>query len=63
MLKFNFSEKRLGLGFPPHFMHDFQEKCFSCYILLRDQISLCDYSYFSRYWAVLQLFVNQAVTS
>ena len=36
----------------------FQEKCFSCYILLTDQILLSDYLYFSRYWAicVLQLF-------
>ena len=43
----------------------FQEKCSSCYILLTDQISLRDRIYVSRYWAiyVLQLFVNQAVTS
>ena len=43
----------------------FQEKCFSCYILLTDQISLSDCLYFSRYLAicVLKLFVNQAVTS
>ena len=43
----------------------FQEKCFSCNILLTDQTLLSDYVYFSRYWAMcaLQLFVNQAVTS
>ena len=43
----------------------FQEKCFSCYILLTDQISLPDCLYFSRYWVIrgLQLFVNQVVTS
>ena len=41
----------------------FQENCFSCYILLTDEISLPDYLYFMRFWAmcVLQLFVNQAV--
>ena len=38
----------------------FQEKCFSSYILLADQISLPDCLYFLRYWSVcvLQLFVN-----
>ena len=43
----------------------FQQKSSSCYILLTDQISLPDCLYFLRYWAicVLQLFVNQAVTS
>ena len=43
----------------------FQEKCFSCYILLTDQISLSDCLYFLRYWAlcVLQFFVNQVVAS
>ena len=35
MLKFNFSEKGLGLISPSHF---FQEKYFSCSILLTDQI-------------------------
>ena len=40
-------------------------KCFSCYILLTDHISLSDCLYFSRYWAmcVLQLFANHAVKS
>ena len=43
----------------------FQQKCFSCYILLSDQISLSGCLYFLRYWAmsVLQFFVNQIVTS
>ena len=43
----------------------FQEKCFSCYILLMDQISCSHYLYFSEYWAtcVLRLFTNQAVAS
>ena len=52
MLNFTFSEKVLGLVYPPHFVHD-----------LTDQISLSDCLYFLRYWAigVLQLFVNQAV--
>ena len=65
MLNFTFSDKGLGLVSPPHFVHIFQEKCFSYYILLTDQISLSDCLYFSRYWAisVLQLSVNQAVRS
>ena len=43
----------------------FQEKCFSCYILLNDQISMSDSLYFSRYWTICvsQLFVNLVVTS
>ena len=38
----------------------FQEKCFSSYILLTDQISLPNRLYFSRYWAicVLQLLTR-----
>ena len=57
MLKFNFLEKDLGIVSPPHFMV-FQEKYFSCYVLLVDQILLLDCLYFLRYWAicVLQLF-------
>ena len=39
---FNFSEKGLGLVSAPHFWMIFQEKCFSYYILLTDQISLSD---------------------
>ena len=64
MLKFNFSEKGLGLVSPSHFVYVFQEKCFSCYILLTDQISLSVCLYFSKYWViyVLRLFANQAVS-
>ena len=42
-----------------------EEQHFSCYILLTDQISLSDYLYFARYWAVcvLWLFYNQVLTS
>ena len=37
----------------------FEEKCFSCYILLTDQISFSGCLYFVRYWGIyiLQLFV------
>ena len=43
----------------------FMEKCFLCCIVLADQISLSDYLYWMRHRAicVLQLFVNQALTS
>ena len=64
MLNFNCPEKSLGLVAPPHFVYDVS-RYFSCYILLTDQISLSDSLYIPRYlviW-VLQLFVNQAVTS
>ena len=42
----------------------FQEKCFSCYIILTDHILVSDCLHFSRYWAicVLQWFVNHALT-
>ena len=65
MLNFGFKEKGLGLVFPPYFVYDFQETCFSCYILLTNQILLSDCLYFSRYWAicVVPLFLNQAMTS
>ena len=65
MVNFNFPEKGLGLVFHHILWMIFQEKCFSCYILLTDQISLSDYLYLLRYWAicVLQLLVNQVVTS
>ena len=33
----------------------FQEKCFSCYIQLIDQISLYDCPYFSKYWAIIRV--------
>ena len=43
----------------------FQEKYFSCYILLTAQMLLSDCFYFSKYWAifVLRLFTNQALAS
>ena len=67
MLNFNFSEKGLGLVSPPHFANDFSRKMFLILHinLLTDQISLSDCFYILRYWAicVLQLIVNQAVTS
>ena len=69
MLNFNFLERGLGLASPPHFVYDFSRKMFltlySIYILLTDQISFSDCLYFWRYWAmcILQLFVNQTVTS
>ena len=42
-----------------------EENYFFCYILLTDQVSLSGCLYFVRYWSVcvLQLFVNQVVTS
>ena len=67
MLKFGFLEKGVGVIFL--FLYIlcmiFQEKCFSCYILLTDQISLSGCFYFMRYWKIcaLQLFVMQVVMS
>ena len=46
---YDFLQKGLGLVFPPHFCIIFHEKCFSCYILLTDQVSLPDYLYVWRY--------------
>ena len=65
MLNFDFLDKGLGIVSPAHFVYDFEQKCSLCYILLTDQISLPGCLYFVRYWAicVLQLFVNQVVTS
>ena len=40
MLDLDFFKKGLGLVSAPHFVHSFEEKYFSCYILLSDQISL-----------------------
>ena len=64
MLNFDFLEKGLGIFSPPHFII-FQEKGFSCYILLTGHIFLSDCLYFLKYWAicVLQLFVSQVVPS
>ena len=58
--------KRVWERFLHHFLCIiFQQKCFSCYIVITDQISLFDCRYFLRCWAmrVLPLFVNQVVTS
>ena len=65
MLNFDFLEVDLGIVSPPHFGYDFSKKCFSCYVLLTDQVSLPDCLYFLRYWSicVLQLFVKQVVMS
>ena len=54
----------LELASLPHFCMIFEEKYFSCYILLTDQISLSGCINFVRYWTVrvLQLFFNQVVT-
>ena len=63
MLSFSFSEKGLLLH---HILCTiFQEKWFSWYMQLTDQILSSDCFYFSRYWAIcaLQFFVNQAVMS
>ena len=65
MLSFDFLETGLGI-FPAHILcMIFQEKCFSCCVLLTDQISLSDCFYFLRYWAicVLHLFVSEIVVS
>ena len=63
MLNFVFLEKGLELVSPPHFVYDFQGKCFSC--LLTDLISLPGCLYFLKYWSifVLQLFVNLLSTN
>ena len=61
MLNFDFLEKGLRLVFPPHFVYGFsRKKCFSCYILLTDQISL-PALYFLRYW-VYQICVLNCLT-
>ena len=49
-------------SFWKQFLHDilqmiFQEKCFSCHVLLTDQISLLDCLYFLRYWVIMCIVV------
>ena len=63
--QFDFLGKFLGLVLHHILCIIFQEKCFPCYVLLPDQISLPGYLYILRDWSicVLQLFVNQVVTS
>ena len=65
MLKFVFLDEGLGIFLQHILCIIFQQKCSSWYIVLTDQISLSGCLYFLRYWAicVLQLFVNQVVTS
>ena len=51
MFNFDFLEKGLGIISPPHSVYHFfqkksfffQQKCFSSYIVLANQISLSDY--------------------
>ena len=65
-INFDFLEKGQGIVFFYHILClFFQEKCFSYYILINDQISLCNCLYSLRNWVicVLQMLVNQAVTS
>ena len=45
MLNLNVLEMGWGIVSSLHFVYDFQEKCFVCYILLTDQISLPDCLY------------------
>ena len=65
MLSFEVLGKHPGIVSPPYVVYDFQEKCFSCYILLTDQISLSDCRYVLIYWAIcaLHFFISQVVTS
>ena len=65
MLYFTYLVNGLGIISPPHFVYDFREERFLCYILLTDQILLTDCLYSLRYWSIflLQLSVNQVVTS
>ena len=58
MLNFDFLEKGVRMVSPPRFVY---EKCFSCYILLTDQISLSNYLYFLRYWAIY-IYCNFLIT-
>ena len=64
MPNFDFLDKDLGIDSPAHFVYDFSTNIF-CYVLLTDQNSLSGCLYFLRYsrTCVLQLLVNQAVTS
>ena len=65
MLNFHFLDKGLGIVSPAHFVYMIFQQNSSCYFLLTDQILLPFCHYFLRYWViyVLQLFVNQVVTS
>ena len=65
MLSFNFSEKILELVYPPHFVYGFSRKIILILHSFPDQILLFDSLSSSKYCtiSVLQLFVDQAVTS
>ena len=62
---FDFLDKCLGLVSAAHFVYDFLTKIFLILYLLTDQTSWPGCLFFLRYWTicVLQLFVNQVVTS
>ena len=55
MFNFDFLSKVFEIVFPQYFVYDFSKKCFSCYILLTDQISLPDF--FLR----LEIFDNMCI--
>ena len=55
MLNFDFLDKGLGVVSLSHCVYDIskkKKKCFSCYVLLTDQISLPDCLYFMKYWSI-----------
>ena len=62
---FDFLDKCLGIVSPAYFVYDFLTKIFLILYLLTDQTSWPGCLFFLRYWTicVLQLFVNQVVTS
>ena len=61
---FDFLENGLGTSFPHHVLcMNFQEKCFSHYILLTEQILLSDYLYVLIYWAICVCFPGCEITS
>ena len=67
MLNFDILEKSLGLISPSRMISPscmiFKKNVY--HIILTDQISLSEYLYFLRYWAIclMQLFLSQIVTS
>ena len=65
MLNFDFSEKGLRIVSPPNFVHNFSRKMFLILNSVNWPNRMPDSFYFLRYWSVsvLQLFVNQVVTS
>ena len=55
ILNFGFLEKSLGMSYPPHFVYDFQERCFSCYILLIGQ----NIAWLP--WLLVEILVNMCI--